>query len=81
MIKDVSVQLDGTDESLKSSDIVFCPEQETVTLKFPKNLPTGSDSVLNISFNGCLNDKMKGFYRSKYHTQSGEVRYAGVTQL
>lgn len=81
VIKDASVRLDVKDEPIKSSDISFCSEQETVTLRFPKSLPAGSDGVLDVSFSGCLNDKMKGFYRSKYYTQSGEERYGGVTQL
>jgi len=33
-----------------------------------------------MSFVGELNDKMKGFYRSKY-TASGEERYGAVTQF
>jgi len=33
-----------------------------------------------MSFVGELNDKMKGFYRSKY-TISGEERYGAVTQF
>lgn len=37
--------------------------------------------MLKIDFVGELNDKMKGFYRSKYTTASGEVRYAAVTQF
>ncbi|PIO38912.1 hypothetical protein AB205_0151840 [Aquarana catesbeiana] len=37
--------------------------------------------MLKIDFVGELNDKMKGFYRSKYNTASGEVRYAAVTQF
>lgn len=81
MVKEASVRLDGKDEALKTSDISFCLEQETVTLKFPHSFPSGSVGVLDVSFSGCLNDKMKGFYRSKYYTQSGEERYAGVTQL
>lgn len=81
VIKDASVRLDVKDEPIKSSDISFCSEQETVTLRFSKSLPAGSDGVLDVSFSGCLNDKMKGFYRSKYYTQSGEERYGGVTQL
>lgn len=40
----------------------------------------GSGS-LKIDFVGELNDKMKGFYRSKYTTPGGEVRYAAVTQF
>lgn len=41
---------------------------------------SGSGS-LKIDFVGELNDKMKGFYRSKYTTPSGENRYAAVTQF
>lgn len=37
--------------------------------------------MLKIDFVGELNDKMKGFYRSKYTTSSGETRYAAVTQF
>lgn len=37
--------------------------------------------MLKIDFVGELNDKMKGFYRSKYTTSSGEIRYAAVTQF
>lgn len=43
-------------------------------------VPSGAGS-LKIDFVGELNDKMKGFYRSKYASQSGEVRYAAVTQF
>lgn len=41
---------------------------------------TGS-GTLKIDFVGELNDKMKGFYRSKYTTAAGETRYAAVTQF
>lgn len=64
----------------KAEDISFSTEQETVTLKFPKELPVGG-GTLDLTFSGKLNDKMKGFYRSKYYTPSGEERYGGVTQL
>lgn len=43
-------------------------------------MPPGSGS-LKIDFVGELNDKMKGFYRSKYASASGEIRYAAVTQF
>lgn len=81
VIKNASIKLDGNDEVIQATDISFCPEQETVTFKFPNVLPNGSEGILNVSFSGNLNDKMKGFYRSKYFTQSGEERYGGVTQL
>lgn len=80
-IQKTSVQLNGSLDPIGMADISFCPEQETVTLKFSNVLSAGSEGVLNVSFSGNLNDKMKGFYRSKYFTPSGEERYAGVTQL
>lgn len=81
VIKNSTVKLNDSSETLEAIDISFCSEQETVTLKFPNALPAGSEGVLNVSFSGNLNDKMKGFYRSKYFTSSGEERYGGVTQL
>lgn len=80
-IKNATVQLDGDAEALESSEITFCAEQETATLKFSKQLAAGSDGILNLEFVGNLNDKMKGFYRSKYYTPTGEERFGGVTQL
>ncbi len=37
--------------------------------------------MLKLSFTGELNDKMKGFYRSKYTGPDGEDRFAAVTQF
>ena len=34
-----------------------------------------------MKYNGELNDKMKGFYRSKYTTPDGQERYCAVTQF
>lgn len=79
-IKKATVRMND-DSSLQTSEgISFSTDNETATLKFPKELPVG-DGVLDIVFAGNLNDKMKGFYRSKYFTPSGEERYASVTQL
>lgn len=58
----------------------FCLEQETVSLEFSCELPKGSSAHLDLEFTGVLNDKMKGFYRSKYYADGCE-RYAGVTQF
>ncbi|XP_046659626.1 LOW QUALITY PROTEIN: puromycin-sensitive aminopeptidase-like [Homalodisca vitripennis] len=54
-------------------------ETETLTLDLAETLTPG-DAQLHISFLGQLNDKMKGFYRSKY-TLGDEERYAAVTQF
>ncbi|XP_032596884.1 puromycin-sensitive aminopeptidase isoform X2 [Drosophila grimshawi] len=68
-------------EKLKPHRISYSKENETATLEFTNQIPAGTAGVLHMSFTGELNDKMKGFYRSKYFTASGEERYAGVTQF
>ncbi|XP_064546193.1 puromycin-sensitive aminopeptidase isoform X1 [Drosophila montana] len=68
-------------EKLKADRISYSKENETAVLEFGELLPAGTAGVLYMSFTGELNDKMKGFYRSKYFTASGEERYAGVTQF
>ncbi|KYN42922.1 Puromycin-sensitive aminopeptidase [Trachymyrmex septentrionalis] len=61
--------------------IVLSGLEETATLVFPEALPSGKSGYLNIEFVGEINDKMKGFYRSKYSGEDGTVEYAAVTQF
>ncbi|XP_077968024.1 puromycin-sensitive aminopeptidase-like [Styela clava] len=63
----------------ESSAIEFDESQEKVIIKFASTLAQGS-GVLSILFKGELNDKMKGFYRSRYMVD-GEARYGAVTQF
>ncbi|BFZ15413.1 hypothetical protein BsWGS_18452 [Bradybaena similaris] len=62
-----------------AAKVHYNKEQEEVTLEFPSAVGPGS-GVLSIKFTGELNDKMKGFYRSKY-TIGEEERFAAVTQF
>lgn len=78
-INKVGLELNG--EILQPSNITYSTDNETATLIFDQELPEASSGVLTMSFAGELNDKMKGFYRSKYFTPGGEERYAGVTQF
>lgn len=66
--------------ALDSTDITYNKENETVTFKFGETLKQGSGQ-LHLVFDGELNDKMKGFYRSKYTTPDKEERYCAVTQF
>ncbi|TQD69588.1 hypothetical protein C1H46_044879 [Malus baccata] len=50
-----------------------------LVLEFGEMLPIGS-GVLVIEFEGILNDKMKGFYRSTYE-HNGEKKNMAVTQF
>ena len=60
-------------------DISYNEKAETATFKFPKIIPAGK-TKLNIVFKGILNDKMRGFYRSKY-TASGKEHHIATTQF
>ena len=65
---------------IESKDISYDKEQEIVSVQFPSKLQLGA-GILSLKYTGELNDKMKGFYRSKYTTPSGEERYCAVTQF
>nr|CAD7444227.1 unnamed protein product [Timema bartmani] len=70
-----SAELIQNGKSIKPSDIALSVEDETITLTFSEPLAIGGASLL-FDFTGELNDKMKGFYRSKYKTH-----YSAVTML
>jgi aminopeptidase N len=52
---------------------------ERVSLDFDNEIAPG-DATLHLTFTGELNDKMAGFYRSKY-VVNGETRYMATTQF
>ena len=54
----------GSQESI-GGRVEYNKKAETATFIFPKSLKTGKGE-LKIKFSGILNDKMRGFYRSKY---------------
>ncbi len=55
--------------------ISYNEKSETATFIFPKNIPKGR-TRLNLVFKGILNDKMRGFYRSKYTVREKEQHMA-----
>lgn len=67
--------------SKNASAIEMDSSLETVTFKFDQPIPSGSTGVLKMDFAGSINDKMKGFYRSKFKGPDGEDRYNAVTQF
>ena len=56
------------------------PDTERVRFVFPETLPTGR-GFLNISFDGVLNDKLRGFYRSTYTREDGSEGVLATTQF
>ncbi|MDE2715670.1 MAG: M1 family metallopeptidase, partial [Chloroflexota bacterium] len=69
---------DGSD--VKPGCIDFDKEEETVTLGFDDELSAG-EARLHIKFTGELNDKLRGFYRSRYTDSDGTEKYLATTQL
>lgn len=65
--------------TLTAQKITYDNKAETVTITFPKSLEMGK-GVLKLSFTGILNNKMRGFYRSRYE-HNGSTYHMGVTQF
>lgn len=66
--------------AVDSSEITYSKEDETTTISFPSSLPLGNGQLF-LDFTGELNDKMKGFYRSKYTGTDGNEKFCAVTQF
>lgn len=62
-----------------TSKILYNDKNETVTFSFPSGIKSGK-TKLHIEFSGILNDKMRGFYRSKYELL-GKTQHMAVTQF
>jgi aminopeptidase N len=54
------------------------PESETMTLVVPETIPAGQ-AVIDITYNGILNDKLRGFYISKANGRSYAVSQMEAT--
>ena len=67
-------------EELAAQNISFDEEAETATFEFGAELPA-SEATLAIEFTGELNDKLRGFYRSRYTDIDGNERHLATTQL
>ena len=48
---------------------------------FPKALPQNSKIILEIDYQGCLNNQMAGFYRSTYKNAQGNTKIVASTQF
>jgi aminopeptidase N len=63
---------------LKSCRFSMDPHKETVTIAFPEEIQ--GDIALAIIYAGRINNKMAGFYRSRY-VMDGKERFMAVTQF
>lgn len=78
-LKIASAQIVGGAEKITASRIAYDKKAETATFLFPKPIPKGN-LWLKVIFRGMLNEKMRGFYRSRYKV-NGKTRYMATTQF
>ncbi len=64
----------------RSAHITLAKESEQAKLSFDQPLKPGQYE-LRISFNGALNDKLRGFYRSTYKDDHGIKQPLAATQM
>jgi puromycin-sensitive aminopeptidase len=62
-----------------STNITYDTKSETATFVFPENISPGKYD-LTLVFEGILNDKMRGFYRSSYKVD-GVLNHMATTQF
>ncbi len=69
----------ATGERLAGS-ILLNEADERATITFPRRLATGKYE-LNLTFQGYLNAKLRGFYRSTFRDQNGTEQVIAATQF
>lgn len=74
-----SVHFKSSNEVYEALEVGLIEEDEIVVVEFGESLPLGL-GVLSMAFEGTLNDRMKGFYRSTYE-HNREKRNMAVTQF
>jgi len=78
-IEVVTVHILIKKEKMFASKILYDEKTQTVAFNFPKNIARGKYKLVLV-FKGILNDKMRGFYRSKYHVD-GREHHLATTQF
>ena len=76
----VTFECTKSGKKLESVKVELCEASEVATITFGEPLHVGLGKM-TIVYAGILNDKLKGFYRSKYIHPSGEERYSATTQF
>ncbi|BFZ61020.1 hypothetical protein YB2330_002078 [Saitoella coloradoensis] len=76
----IVIAVQKTEQQVNATDITLDETKQVATLKFPDKLSQGAQADLRIEFQGVLNDKMSGFYRSKYELD-GKTQYMFSTQF
>ncbi|KAL0074682.1 aminopeptidase [Phycomyces blakesleeanus] len=70
-----------TESTQTATEITYDEKRDLATLTFQESVKANTTAVLDIVFEGVLNDQMAGFYRSSYKDDNGEVQYLATTQF
>eukprot|EP00903_Cladosiphon_okamuranus_P013627 g12691.t1 len=73
--------VDGGRKVLPTKKTEYDADAQTVTLCFGEELPAGEDVQLRLKFEGSINDKLAGLYRSNYTGPDGDTKTMAVTQF
>src|SRR5271170_5287202 len=76
----VTASVTGIGGGPVSGSIALDETLERATISFPKELAAGS-YVLAITFQGVLNDQLRGFYRSTFTDEQGTTHAIATTQF
>lgn len=66
---------------VSNAEVSMDTDTQVATIKFSDSIAAGSSAQLKLTFTGCLNDNMAGFYRSSYKMPNGETKYIASTQM
>lgn len=72
--KEIEIETTRIEETF--AKISYDEISETAIFNFPKTIPVNKKIKLTIVFKGILNDKMRGFYRSRYTVGNKEFHMA-----
>ncbi len=76
----LTASIDGPSGTHHEGHITLQPDRERCSIRFPAPLIPGTWH-LSLSFNGTLNDKLRGFYRSTYVDADGTRQTMAATQF
>ncbi len=79
--ENVEVWCNAKTSPIIAQEVRFNEEAQTATFVFAEEIPAGGVTYLEVEYKGVLNDKMAGFYRSKYEAADGQEKYLATTQF
>ncbi|KAG1469429.1 hypothetical protein G6F56_003261 [Rhizopus delemar] len=80
-IKSAFLSSEEIESKQAAIDIVYDEKKDLATMTFKDTVSAGSKAILDILFEGELNDQMAGFYRSSYKDADGNTKYLATTQF